>query len=96
LIKKTVRRIKKVFVDNIYRVAGFAEAVIEKPKIRQKEKRSAEIGTQFSFSNEKALLSPTIVSPFRENVKPFYKQLNIFSEYFFNTRVGCDFTGNMY
>jgi len=101
LIKKTVRRIKKVFADNIYRVVGYAEAVTEKPK--QKEKRPDSNGTQSLYTNGKPL-STVIISPLRENVKPFYRQLNIFCLKSCEPRqsrcsrfgVGCDFTDNIY
>jgi len=85
LIKKTVRRIKKVFVDNIYRVVGFAEITAQTSKIIQKETRPAVNGTHFTQWNfkgyEKALNSTLIIPPFRENVKPFYQQINIFYDF---------------
>jgi predicted transcriptional regulator len=82
LIKKKVRRIKKIFVDNIYRIIGFAEAVIEK------EKRPVVAGTQFPYIANITASQPLptdIVPPFRENVKHFYEQLSIFSEKIFRS-----------
>jgi len=46
LLKKTVRRIKGVFVDNIYRVAGFYE-VVEKADKKQ-QRPSDDSGTLFT------------------------------------------------
>jgi len=92
LIKKTVRRIKGVFVDNIYRIVGFVEAVIE----RKRKRRSgclAATGTSFVFRADRIINSNHIIKPILSRksllVKPppkkFFLQLSLFygEGYFF-------------
>ncbi|MDR2532748.1 MAG: hypothetical protein LBC82_07905 [Oscillospiraceae bacterium] len=79
LIKKTVRRMNKVFVDNVYRVTDFKEAVLK--RIWKNEKRSGVNGTLFSLNNiSKTTKMPNttiIISSFCGNVNPLYIQCRL-------------------
>jgi predicted transcriptional regulator len=85
LIKKTVRRIKKAFVDNIYRVVGFAQIVLAAAVKRFKSKRKTpphSSGTLFSYKlNHKHRpphLHPSVV------IIPYEKpKVNTFEQIFF-------------
>jgi hypothetical protein len=79
LIKKTVRTIKKVFVDNIYHVAGFMEV----QSTAQREKHSVTSRVQFLKSDENKCSTTTIIPPLFVKVKPFFEQISL---YFCKTR----------
>jgi len=82
LLKKTVRQINGVFVDNIYRVTGYEEAITpcKAYKTHQKEKSPVGSRTQFkSFSHNKETHSLVgIVSPLNEKVKRKSKKFDLF------------------
>jgi predicted transcriptional regulator len=71
LVKKTIRKIKGIFVDNIYRVGEFDNI---SHKHRFKEKHPVTSRVQFKKSFEKKILTSVIIPPFAENVKPHYMQ----------------------
>ena len=72
LIKKTVRRIKEVFVDNIYRVCGLEPAAIEKSPAHNRGRfMKREHYENRSFST-------VIISPIGGNVKPVFEQIHLF------------------
>jgi len=80
LIKKTVRKIKHVFVDNIYRVCGIMA-------ITAKENHPAANRVKFKKQNENAFSIKIIIPLFFQKVKRFRK-------FFYFRGVGCDFTDN--
>ncbi|MCL1831464.1 MAG: helix-turn-helix domain-containing protein [Oscillospiraceae bacterium] len=67
LVRKTVRRIKKVFVDNIYRICAFEPIKHEKHPVTSR--------AQFKRYDKKGVLSTIIVPPFHRNVKPQFMQI---------------------
>jgi hypothetical protein len=73
LIKKTVRKIKRVFIDNIYRVTGFIEPV------KHEEKRTATNSTLTlkQLSMKKLFQSNLIIPRKSITVKPLYIQLSL-------------------
>jgi len=77
LVRKTVRQIKRTFVDNIYRVTGFDEVV--KKKSRHEEKRPAVNGTLNlkTTSSIKSLKTKFIIPQESASVKPLYMQLRL-------------------
>ena len=84
LIKKTVRKMKGVFVDNIYRVAGFATEVMRNVrKNHTKENRPSRKGATSpknlvkKESHEKNYLINSIIPPLEENVNPLFMQLRL-------------------
>jgi predicted transcriptional regulator len=90
LIKKTVRRIKKVFVDNIYRIIDFENSVIKKK--RQSEKRPADTGTlslKNNFSKTSKVFSSSVIIPQTYDcVKPQYMQLSLNIRLYFDVKGG--------
>ena len=81
LIRKTVRKIKGVFVDNIYRVTGF-EILTEKTTTTDRnEIRPSRKGTHFTNCifrrNQTKVSSINSIPRFQNNVKPKFEQLSI-------------------
>jgi predicted DNA-binding transcriptional regulator len=76
LLKKTVRRIKGVFVDNIYRVAVFIESAVS--AVQKKKMRPSDTGTHLLHKNSSTTIkksdSVIILSYNCKDVKPLYVQ----------------------
>jgi len=93
VVAKTVRKIKQVFIKNIYRVRGFASFDTgTKTKKKAKENRSAANRARFkTIANKKTSISKSkvIIPRFFYNVKPF-QQL-----FFSPWGVGCEFAYNI-
>lgn len=80
LLTKTVHRVKKVFVDNIYRVVGFA-ALFKKAPTNEKHPVMSRV--QFTKTTlRKEFTSLVTIPHFRENVKPKFAQMSVFAHFF--------------
>jgi DNA-binding MarR family transcriptional regulator len=85
LVRKTVRKIKGAFVDNIYRVAGFSKEVAQNViQHRAKENRPSRTGTTSSkdlgkrnSKNEKLNFINHSIPQINRNVNPLFIQLQL-------------------